>query len=162
MADPPPGAIQITEPIVFEIETPTIPGLPTLTTPPGIGLGGAAISFHYICPLSIHCGADIPCGPSYTLPLSLSIPLPTFSFPPTFNFPVFGFRIEIPPSIFLSCPAFEEKTVTKQKEKDAKKDADKTKPPTKEDHKTSGKSLCVYDMSKDPKVFTKTITTLIE
>lgn len=118
MADIPEGAITIYEPIVFEIQTPTIPGLPTISTPPGIGLGGQAITIHYVCPLNIHCGSDTPCGVSFTLPLNLTLPLPVFSFPPQFNFPVFGFRFEIPPPLFIKCPAFEETDAITQKTKD--------------------------------------------
>lgn len=112
------GAIQIIEPIVFEVEIPVIPGLPTTTTPPGVGLGGAAVKFNYTCPLSIHCGTDTPCGFNKTIALPLSIPLPVFSFPPTFNFPVFGFRFEIPPPIFVRCPAFPEEDYDAQKAAD--------------------------------------------
>jgi len=97
--------IQITEPIVFEIQTPTLPGLPTLDTPPGLGLG-APINLNFTCPLSAYCGTDNPCNWSKTLPLSISIPLPSFSFPPQFNLPIFGFRFEVPPPIFVYCPAF--------------------------------------------------------
>jgi len=114
-----PGAIQITEPIVFEIEAPVIPGLPVITTPPGVGLGGVAINIQYICPLSIHCGTDIPCNFTKAIALPLSLPLPVFSFPPSFAFPVFGFRFEIPPPIFVKCPAFEEEDASAQTVKDA-------------------------------------------
>jgi len=99
--------IQIIEPIVFEIEISLPDLLPTLTTPPGVGFA-APIKVKYTCPLSIHCGTDTPCGPNFTLPLALTIPLPTFQFPPTFDLPAFGFRVELPPSVFVNCPLFPE------------------------------------------------------
>lgn len=103
--------IQIVEPTVFEvaISLPAVLEPFTVTTPPGVGLGGAPITVNYTCPLSIHCGADIPCGPNFTIPLALTIPLPVFQFPPTFDLPAFGFRVEIPPAIFINCPLLPEK-----------------------------------------------------
>jgi len=119
----PAGAIQIVEPLVFEIQTPTIPLLPTVSTPPGVGLS-SPIHINYVCPLSIHCGTDDPCSFTHTLPLSISLPIPVFTFPPEFNFPVFGFRFEIPPPIFLKCPAFKEEDAVAQAAKDVEPEPD--------------------------------------
>lgn len=97
--------IQIIEPLVFEIELAILPpGIPVLTTPPGIGLS-FPISLNFTCPMSTYCGTDTPCGWGITLPLALTLPIPKFSFPPQFNLPTFGFRFEFPPSIFVNCPA---------------------------------------------------------
>lgn len=99
--------IQITEPQVFEIafEPPTIPGVGFITTPPGIGLT-APIELQFECPMSVYCGAAVPCGWGTTLPLAFTVPFPVISFPPQINLPSFSFRLEVPPPIFVTCPAF--------------------------------------------------------
>jgi hypothetical protein len=114
--------IQILEPIVIEVEAPTIPLIPTVSSPPiGISIP-PPISLSYECPLSIYCGTDTPCGWSWVMP-SLPIPtIPVFSFPPQFQIPSYGFRFEVPPPIFVKCPAFPEKDFEENKERDGEKE----------------------------------------
>ena len=115
--------IKILEPIVIEIEAPTIPLIPTVSSPPiGIPSVPPAIAVAYECPMSIYCGTDTPCGWSWTMP-SLAIPtIPVFSFPPQFQIPSYGFRFEVPPPIFAQCPAFPEEEYADNKEKDGEED----------------------------------------
>ena len=115
--------LQIIEPIVIEIEAPSIPLIPTVSSPPvGIPTIPPPISVNYECPLSIYCGTDTPCGWSWTMP-SLPIPtIPTFSFPPQFQIPSFGFRYELPPPILQKCPAFPEDDFAKNQEKNGEED----------------------------------------
>jgi len=100
--------VQITEPQVFEISTPTIPGLPAgilVDSPPGVSIT-TPIELQYTCPMATYCGASIPCSWGMSLPLALTIPFPVISFPPALNIPSFSFRLEVPPPIFVTCPAF--------------------------------------------------------
>ena len=115
--------IEILEPIVIEIEAPSIPLIPTVTSPPiGIPSVPPPIAVAYECPMAIYCGTDVPCGWSWTMP-SLPIPtIPTFSFPPQFQIPSYGFRFEVPPPIFVQCPAFPEDDFEKNQENDGEKD----------------------------------------
>jgi hypothetical protein len=113
--------IQLMEPVVFEMKmdlSQFLPSIFQISTPPGIGLG-IPIVLNYKCPLSVHCGTDTPCEWTKKLPLGINIPLPTFSFPPIFKFPVFGFRFEVPPAIFIKCPAFKKLDAVEQQQYDA-------------------------------------------
>ena len=115
--------IQIIEPIVIEVEAPTIPLIPTVSSPPiGIPSVPPPIALNYECPMSIYCGTDTPCGWNWVMP-SLPIPtIPTFSFPPQFQIPSYGFRFEVPPPIFAKCPAFPEEEFADNQERDGEKD----------------------------------------
>ena len=115
--------IEILEPIVIEIEAPSIPLIPTVSSPPiGIPSVPPPIAVAYECPLSIYCGTDTPCGWNWTMP-SLPIPtIPVFSFPPQFQIPSYGFRFEVPPPIFAKCPAFPEEEFEDNQERDGEKE----------------------------------------
>ena len=114
---------QIIEPIVIEIEAPSIPLIPTVSTPPiGIPSLIPPIALSYECPLSIYCGTDTPCGWSWTMPTMPLPTIPVFSFPPQFQIPTFGFRFEVPPPIFAKCPAFPEEEFEDNKERDGEKE----------------------------------------
>lgn len=119
------GAIelQIIEPIVIEIEAPSIPVIPTVSSPPiGIPSIIPPINVNYECPMSIYCGTDTPCAWSWTMP-TLPVPtVPVFSFPPQFQIPSFGFRFELPPPIFINCPAFPEDEFAENQERNGEKE----------------------------------------
>ena len=92
--------IQIIEPIVIEVEAPTIPLIPTVSSPPiGIPSVPPPIALNYECPLSIYCGTDTPCNWSWVMP---SLP--------------------IPPPIFAKCPAFPEEEFADNTERDGEKE----------------------------------------
>jgi len=119
--------IQILEPIVIEVEAPSIPLIPTVSSPPiGIPSIIPPIALSYECPLSIYCGTDKPCGWNWTMP---TVPIPTipvFSFPPQFQIPTFGFRFEVPPPIFAKCPSFpEEEFEENQEQQDTEEEIEK-------------------------------------
>jgi len=138
--------MQIFEPVVIEVEAPAIPILPTITTPPlGIGLP-PPITISYTCPFSTYCGTDDPCDYTKTTP-TLSIPgIPSFSFPPLFNFPVFGFRIEVPPPLFVNCPALPKEEY--QANQDAIGQDTKKETPTTPTANDKGESTSLYENKK--------------
>lgn len=114
--------IDIIEPMVIEIETPTIPVIPTIDTPPAEIPLPPPIKAKYECPLSTYCGTDTPCKWEVVLP-QIPIPaIPSFSFPPQFNIPSFGFRFELPPPIFAKCPAFPEEEFSENRDRDGTKE----------------------------------------
>lgn len=114
--------IEILEPIVIEVEAPTIPLIPTVSSPPVEIPVPPPIAVAYECPMSIYCGTDIPCGWSWTMPTPPIPTIPTFSFPPQFQIPSYGFRFEVPPPIFAQCPAFPEKEFENNQERNGETD----------------------------------------
>lgn len=144
--------IQILEPIVIEIEAPSIPLIPTVSTPPiGIPTVPPPIAVAYECPLSVYCGTDTPCSWGWTMP-TLPIPtIPVFSFPPQFQIPSYGFRFEVPPPIFAKCPAFPEEEFADNQEKDGEEDQ------VQQDEKTEATAVKSAVIEEHIKAFEKVV-----
>jgi hypothetical protein len=99
-------AINIVEPITIEINAPDMGSLPSITIPPLTIPLIPPVVIKFECPMVEYCGADIPCKWEKSLPIPQVPSTPKLVFPPVLNIPKFGFKITVPPPIFVECPAF--------------------------------------------------------
>jgi len=103
------AVIEIIEPQTYTIGIDDM-GLPAIfkpiTTPPGIGTS-FSVDLSYTCPMSVYCSSNDPCNWQKTIMFPLAIPLPEFTIPTlSVNIPGISISIQVPPPIFVTCPAF--------------------------------------------------------